>query len=78
MENIITKNVLELYKDHSLVYGTEVNRRRMLPDVRDSLKLVQRRDIYVMSYLCPSSRVKTARVVGEVLKQSKDKKVLIE
>ena len=68
MENIITKNVLELYKDHSLVYGTEVNRRRMLPDVRDSLKLVQRRDIYVMSYLCPSSRVKTARVVGEVLK----------
>ncbi len=68
MENIIQRNVMELYKDHGLVYGTEVNRRRMLPDVRDGLKLVQRRDIYVMSYMCPTSRVKTARVVGEVMK----------
>lgn len=68
MENIIQKNVVDLYKDHSIVYGTEVNRRRMLPDVRDGLKLVQRRDLYVMSYICPTSRVKTARVVGEVLK----------
>ena len=49
MENIIQRNVMELYKDHGLVYGTEVNRRRMLPDVRDGLKLVQRRDIYVMT-----------------------------
>ena len=68
MENIIQKNVVDLYTDHSIVYGTEVNRRRMLPDVRDGLKLVQRRDLYVMSYICPTSRVKTARVVGEVLK----------
>lgn len=68
MENIIKKNVTELYKGYSAVYGTEVNRRRMLADVRDGLKLVQRRDVYTMFLKCPSKRVKTATIVGEVLK----------
>ena len=52
MESIIKKNIVELYKDHSIVYGTETNKRRMVPDVRDGLKLVQRRDLIVMFNKC--------------------------
>ena len=68
MESIIKKNIVELYKDHSIVYGTETNRRRMVPDVRDGLKLVQRRDLIVMFNKCATKKVKTASVVGDVMK----------
>lgn len=71
-ETIIQKDSLELYKEDMFRYGIETNRRRMVPDARDGLKLVQRRilDVMYMNEPCSTKHVKTAAVVGTVMKKS--------
>lgn len=67
---IIEKNVAEAAKDGMVKYAIEVNLRRAIPDVRDGLKLIQRRIIYDMYFELPKSRdtlIKSARVVGDVM-----------
>lgn len=68
MGQIIDKNLLEQYVEDAQSYSIIANRRRAIPDVRDGLKLVQRRIIEAMYYhLNPEQTVKTARVVGETM-----------
>ena len=71
-EKIIQKDSLALYKEDMFRYGIETNRRRMVPDARDGLKLVQRRIIDVMfnDEPCLTKLVKSAAVVGTVMKKS--------
>lgn len=70
MEQIEEKDLLEQYKWCSAVYGTETNIRRMIPDVRDGLKLVQRRILFIMYFKqhCDTRAVKTVAVVGDTTK----------
>ena len=71
-ETIIQKDSLALYKEDMFRYGIETNRRRMVPEVRDGLKLVQRRilDVMYINEPCATKFVKTAAVVGTVMKKS--------
>lgn len=71
-ETIIQKDSLSLYKEDMSRYGIETNRRRSVVDVRDGLKLVQRRilDVMYMDEPCATKYVKTAAVVGTVMKKS--------
>ena len=71
-ERIIQKDSLTLYKEDMFRYGIETNRRRMVPDARDGLKLVNRRILDVMynNQPCSTKFVKTASVVGAVMGKS--------
>ena len=71
-EQIIQKDALTLYKEDMFRYGIETNRRRSVADVRDGLKLVQRRvlDVMYINEPCATKYVKTAAVVGTVMKKS--------
>lgn len=71
-EQIIQKDSLALYKEDMFRYGIETNRRRSVVDVRDGLKLVQRRilDVMYINEPCATKYVKTAAVVGTVMKKS--------
>ena len=71
-ETIVTKDSLTSYKEDMARYGIETNRRRMVPDVRDGLKLVQRRilDVMYINEPCVTKFVKTAAIVGTVMKKS--------
>lgn len=68
METIIESNVSERYKEQMGIYAIEVTRRRMVPDWKDGLKLVQRRILVAMlKDNCVSKYVKTAKVVGTTM-----------
>lgn len=71
-ETILQKDSLALYKEDMFRYGIETNRRRSVVDVRDGLKLVQRRiiDVMYMNEPCATKYVKTAAVVGTTMKKS--------
>ncbi|WP_376789623.1 DNA gyrase subunit A, partial [Thermoflexus sp.] len=70
MENVIPVGIEEQLKTAYLSYAMSVIVARALPDVRDGLKPVQRRILYVMHEmgLHPNAPYKkSARIVGEVL-----------
>ncbi len=71
-ETILQKDSVSLYKEDMFRYGIETNRRRSVVDVRDGLKLVQRRilDVMYMNEPCATKFVKTAAVVGTTMKKS--------
>ena len=43
-----SEDIGELNKSNMIIYGANVNLARMIPDVRDGLKPVERRIIYTM------------------------------
>lgn len=68
MGEIVDKNLLNTYIEDMQSYSIIVNRRRSIPDIRDGLKVVQRRIIEVMyDHMNPDVQVKTAKVVGGVI-----------
>ncbi len=68
MEQIKEANVLEQYSSSMGVYGIEVTLRRMVPDWRDGLKLVQRRILLSMlSKGCDKKFAKTSKIVGDTM-----------
>lgn len=71
-EIIHEKNATEQFKEDTVIYSIEVNRKRMTPDVRDGLLRVQRRilDSMFNQLPCASVQVKTAEVVGNVIGRS--------
>lgn len=71
-ETILQKDSVGLYKEDMFRYGIETNRRRSIVDVRDGLKLVQRRILDVMfnDEPCATKYVKTAAIVGTTMKKS--------
>lgn len=69
-ENIDTVDLSTEMKTAFMTYGLTVVRSRALPDVRDGLKPINRRILYMMSQLgmTPDKKtVKCARLVGEVM-----------
>lgn len=69
MENIISKEVTEQYKEYMTHYAIETNWKRHSSDVRDGLKVVQRRIINSLANRLPGKTklLKTSRVVGDVM-----------
>ena len=64
MEQIKEANVLEQYSSSMGVYGIEVTLRRVVPDWRDGLKLVQRRILLSMlSKGCDKIFAKPSKIV---------------
>ena len=71
-ETILKQDSVDLYKQDMFRYGIETNRRRSVVDVRDGLKLVQRRilDVMYMNEPCATKFVKTAAIIGTTMKKS--------
>lgn len=68
-ETIVGKNLLEQYKQDMQAYSLIVNRRRAIPDIRDGLKLSQRRVIETMYYHlnCETSFTKVSNITGRMM-----------
>lgn len=69
-ERIVEKDSLSMYESDQAKYSVVVNRRRAFPDIRDSLKPVQRRVIYgayKYGFTAPSKRDKSASLTGKVM-----------
>lgn len=69
-DHIIKQDVLDGYIKEMARYAISDNRRRMVPDVKDGLKPVQRRVLYSMAELgaySESTKKKTARIVGDCM-----------
>ena len=69
-DHIIKQDVLSGYIEEMARYAIADNRRRMVPDIRDGLKPVQRRDIYVLAEdgaTSEATRKKSARIVGDCM-----------
>lgn len=70
-EKIIEKSVQQSYIEDMCRYSITANRRRAIPEVRDSLKPVARRSIFAMAHdnkcFTLSSKVKSASIVGVVM-----------
>lgn len=71
-EIIHDKNAINQFKEDTAIYSIEVNRKRMVPDVRDGLLRVQRRilDSMFNELQCATRYIKTATVVGDVIGRS--------
>ena len=71
-EKIVEHSSISMYEQDQTKYSIVVNRRRAFPEVRDSLKPVQRRVIYGAfddGLTRPSKKDKSASLVGTVMKQ---------
>ena len=68
-ETIVDKNLLEQYKEDMQAYSIITNRRRAIPDIRDGLKLSQRRVIETMYYHlnCETNFTKVSNVTGRMM-----------
>ena len=68
MEIIREENVTDQYSHGMTIYSIETSRRRMVPDWRDGLKLVQRRILYSMLEAhCETNFKKTAKIIGDTM-----------
>lgn len=69
METITKQGVVDAYTKNMARYSVETNRRRSFPDMRDGLKLVQRRIIHAMWHdlPCRTRLAKTSKVTGQVI-----------
>lgn len=71
-EKIIKRPSDEMYKEDQVKYSILVDRRRALPQIRDGLKLVQRRVMYgalLDGLTSPSKKTKSASLAGTIMKR---------
>lgn len=61
------QDLLAFTREAMTIYGKTVNLERAVPDFRDGLKPVSRRAIHAASALAKDSKIKAARLVGEVM-----------
>ena len=68
-EKIKEKDCLESYIEDMVRYSIGVNRRRSIPDIKDSFKPVQRRILYVMNLLgvVEPKQIKSQKIVGDTM-----------
>lgn len=67
---IVSKDMGDIYKDNYLTYATYILLERAIPDIRDGMKPINRRILYLMNdsnYSSNLSYKKSARIVGEVM-----------
>ena len=77
---IVVHEISDVMKKSYLDYAMSVIVQRALPDVKDGLKPVHRRILYAMHQmgLTHSSKfTKSAKVVGEIKEQIKEKKIKV-
>lgn len=70
-ERIVERSSAEMYMEDQCKYAIFVDRRRALPELRDGLKTVQRRILYVayqQGMISPNKREKSTSLVGELMK----------
>ena len=70
-EKILEHSAIKMYEEDQSKYSIVVNRRRMIPEVRDGLIPVQRRAIYAAykeHLTSPKKKDKSASLVGTVMK----------
>lgn len=72
-ENIIDRNVLDMYISDMQIYAIALNRKQSVPDVRDGLKTVDRRvitDMYFDKHLTyDKNYIKSAGTVGSTMEK---------
>ena len=70
MSKIIDVNVLNQYKEDMSKYAVFVNRRRMVPNVKDGLKTIHRRILFAAFDIekAINKNVKSAAIVGTTIK----------
>ena len=68
-ETIKDKDCLESYIEDMVRYSIGVNRRRAIPDIKDSLKPVQRRILYSMNLLgvIEPKQIKSQKITGDTM-----------
>lgn len=68
-ETIKTKDCVSLYREDMIRYCIGITRRRALPEAKDSLKPVQRRNVYSTFELNAygNKKLKSARIVGHTM-----------
>ena len=68
-ETIKDKDCLESYIEDMVRYSIGVNRRRAIPDIKDSFKPVQRRILYSMNLLgvIEPKQIKSQKIVGDTM-----------
>ena len=70
-EHIIDRSSISMYEIDQSKYSIFVNRRRMIPDVRDSLIPVQRRVVFAAykdGLTAPNKKDKSASLTGTCMK----------
>lgn len=68
MEKIIDRRSDEMYREDMIKYLIIVNRRRAFPEIKDGLKVVERRILYDMYDLnAIGHTLKSARITGDVM-----------
>lgn len=70
-EKIVERSAISMYEQDQCKYSIVINRRRAIPEVRDGLKLVQRRCVYgaYRDHLTsPKVKDKSASLVGTTMK----------
>lgn len=69
-EKITNMDSVKVYESDMIKYSIIVNRRRAIPEIKDGLKVVQRRTLYDMftQRATSSSKVKVAAITGDTIK----------
>lgn len=70
-ETIIERSTQEMYIEDKCKYAIVIDRRRAFPEIRDGLKIVQRRILYAaytQGMTSPNKRAKSASLTGELMK----------
>lgn len=68
MGKIIDKNIEQITHDNMMEYFNEINTNRQIPDIRDGLKPIQRKILYIMhknGYRSDKKFAKSARIAGD-------------
>ncbi|QQO92614.1 intein-containing DNA gyrase subunit A [Staphylococcus phage Machias] len=68
MAEIFKKDLKEVVHDNMMIYFNEINTNRQIPDVRDGLKPIQRKILYIMyknGYRSDKKFAKSARIAGD-------------
>lgn len=68
MAEVFNKDLKEIVHDNMMIYFNEINTNRQIPDIRDGLKPIQRKILYIMyknGYRSDKKFAKSARIAGD-------------
>src|SRR5699024_4579293 len=68
MAEVFDKDLKEIVHDNMMIYFNEINTNRQIPDIRDGLKPIQRKILYIMyknGYRSDKKFAKSARIAGD-------------
>ncbi|QPI16944.1 gyrase subunit A protein [Staphylococcus phage vB_StaM_SA1] len=68
MAEVFKKDLKDIVHDNMMIYFNEINTNRQIPDIRDGLKPIQRKILYIMyknGYRSDKKFAKSARIAGD-------------